>query len=523
MKKIVQLYKGILPAFGLTLGENDKIYVGGGELSPIVPIKIEDKNVFLPTEEFLKNSEYRDQVAFHPLIENTLKHPSQVLTLLQEALTTRLFISGQMIIKALLASCAKQKNGEEISSPKLLKYLSGNENSDEKTLSFFTHLISVIEKDQSKKLFSVYLKFGGKVAGEIVSRQCSITCPLLEALERAHAISTAKSGPVSVWGVEAPRKKDVELLINVIKSAFPLLEEHGYTRGSVNKLAPYCEALFNATFAINQDIVAAGCALAKQEPVVSVIDYLLADLAPLEELLGSTNEWDVYRNTIMKTAYNEGDGWNEARTGAVVKEEFKVVREGGEKTIAVDAPADTAAITKTIIANQVKRVPGTRQPLVTLPEEELAPLSRVSVRRGYGERGDEKRGYTLDDRDESGGRFEQRIPRKPRDMAIRDLEDARKELKDEIYDIERNGTRAERDELHLIERELEDIIEELRYRDRDRDRDRDSGRYEERRSSRRDRDDDRRGGGNRRPVPRAALSSRRDRDDDRPSRFSNRR
>ena len=520
MKKIVELYKGILPVFGLTVAENDKIYIGGGELKPITAPVIDGKNIFLPTDEFLKNSEFRDQVAFHPLAENSLKHPSQVLIMLQQALTTHLFISGQMIIKALLAVCAKQKKGESVSSPKLLKYLSGNEEADDKTVLFFNNLCTVIEDDHSKKIFSVYLKFGGKVKGVEVARQCSITSPLLDALERAQALSTAKSGPASVWGVEAPRKKDIELLVNVIKSAFPLLEEKGYTCGSSNKIAPYCEALFDSAFAINEAIVEATCALAKQEPVSSLATYLLVELTPIEELLGLVLEWDVYRNTIMKTAYNEGDGWNEAKTGAVVKEEYKVVREEGVVTQTIDAPADTHAITKTIIANQVKRVPGTRQPLVTLPESEMEPLARDGGRRRYGSRFEEKRGYSLDDRDRDrdGGRFEDRIGGKsqdPRDMSDRDLEDARKDLKDEIYDIDRNGTRSEREGLRDLERDLEDINAEIRYRDRN-DRDRD-------RPRRSNRDDDRDSGrryGSQRPIPRAVS----ERDGGRrSSRFGNRR
>lgn len=56
--------------------------------------------------------------------------------------------------------------------------------------------------------------------------------------------------------------------------------------------------------------------------------------------------------------------------------------------------------------------------------------------------------------------FEGRVARKrqdPRDMDDRDLEDLRKELKDEIYDIERNGTREERDSIRGLERELDDV------------------------------------------------------------------
>ncbi len=515
MKKVVELYKGILPAFGLTVDENDKIMVGGGELGSLIALKVDEKNVFLPTEEYLKNSEYRDQAAFHPLIENVLKQPSQMLVLLQQALTGHLYICSNTIIKSLLFACAKQKNGEEVSSPKLLKYLSGNEGCDEKTRQFFNNLIDVIEGDPSKKIFSVYLKFGGKVNGQEVSRQCSITSPLLEALERAQAMAVAKSGPISVWGVEAPRKKDIELLINVIKSAFPLIEEKGYTKGSVSKIAPYCESLFEATLAINEDIIEATKALSKQDPVTSLISYLLIDLEPLTELLGTTEEWDVYRNSIMKTAYNEGEGWNSAAnvggsSPQSKSEEYKVVREAvGEPN-----PADKVAITKVIIANQVKREPGTRQALVTLPEEEQGPLG--SANRSYNR--DRPRGFSRDDH-RSGDRFNNRRDNDPRDMTDRELDDHERWLSDEIRYIERNGTRDEKDSLRDLDEEMRIVRRELddrRYRDNRRYNDdrRDNGR----------RDNDRRyGNQSGRPVPRVVTERRDDRRDEPRGRFDNRR
>lgn len=489
MKKIVELYKGLLPAFGLTPDEVNKIWVGGGELGKLVPLSIDEKNIFLPTEEFLKNSDYRDQIAFHPLIENSLKQPSQMLVTLQQALTTHLYIASNTIIQAMLTACIKQKNGEDISSPRLLKYLAGNEGADEKTKTFFKGLLEIIEKDSSKKIFSVYLKFGGKVNGVEVARSCSITSPLLEALERAQAIGTAKTGPTSVWNVEAPRKKDIELLINVIKSSFPLLEEKGYTKGSVNKIAPYCEALFDATLTINRDIVEISKALAKQDPVNSLADYLLVDVTPIEELLATTSEWDMYRNTIMKTAYNEGTGWNTSRSNAGVADEYKVVKETVD-----DVPEDPVAITKTLIVNSVKRVPGTRQPLVTLPEEERASMEHSTIRPSA--RREINKGY---DRNESkgSGRFSNGRGYRnenPRDLSYNELADAIDDLKDHIRDIDRNGSRSEREGIRSLERDLDDLIEERRTRDR-----RNDDRYDNRNDSRRE---------ERRPVPRVTEERR---------------
>lgn len=522
MKKIVALYSGILPAFGLYVDETNKIHTGGGELGKQRALEIDGKNIYLPTEEFLKDSTFRDQIAFHPLIENVLKTPSQVLHILQQALTTRMYISGAFVIEALLGACVKQKKGEEISSPKLLKYLSGNENADDKTLLFFKNLIKMMEEDKSKKLFSVYLKFGGKWEGEEVSRICSVTSPLLDALERAHALSTAKSGPASVWGVEAPRKKDIELLINVIKSAFPKLEDKGYTRGTVNKIAPYCACLFETALLFNEDVLEITKALAKQEPVTSLITYLLVDLNPLQELISTTDEWDVYRNTIMKTAYNEGEKWNSEanKGGSAAVPDYQVVKETADRPI--EQPPQPA-ITKAIIANQVKRVPGTRQALVTLPEEEQGPLTRKRLSRFDGR--EERRGFEREDyhgrtsrfgdREERRGRgYDRRID--PRDMADRELEERERQLKNEIIDIDRHGTSSERAEIRYLEDDLADIRKEIDYRFRDsRDRDDRSRRsYDDR-----DRRDDRRYGQQRsnRPVPRVMENQRRGRgrDDDR--------
>lgn len=529
MKKVVELYKGMLPAFGLTSDETDKIFVGGGELGNCLALQIDSKNIYLPTEEYLKNSEYRDQIAFHPLMENILKQPSQMLHLLQRSLTQHLFAAGSTIIKALLSACAKQKNGEESSSPKLLKYLSGNEGADEKTKAFFEGLLDVIQKDPSKKIFSVYLKFGGKVNGVEVDRVCSITSPLLDALERAFAIGTAKAGPTKVWGVEAPRKKDIELLINVIKTAFPLIEEKGYTKGSVDKIAPYCDALFEAALAINQDILQAAQALAKQEPVTTMITYLLVDTNPLVEMLGTKSEWDVYRNSIMKTAYNEGEGWNtEANktTSTSEPEPYRVIRETATPE---EKPEVIAAITKTIVANQVKRIPGSRQPLVTLPEEERGPLTRTP-RSNYGnDHREERLGFEREEYIGASKRFEDRRSgydrRNPRDMSERELEDQETWLRDEIHYLDRNGTSEERRGIRDLEDDLRAIRREIEDR-RDRDRDRGYGRD-------RDYDDRDRGRGHgrqygtqsSRPIPRVVENQRgrgRGRDRDEPRRFASR-
>jgi hypothetical protein len=70
--------------------------MGGGELGECSPITIDNKHLYLPTEAFLKNSDLREQVAFHPLAEDTLKKRSPVLTAIQNGFNLRLYTSGKI-------------------------------------------------------------------------------------------------------------------------------------------------------------------------------------------------------------------------------------------------------------------------------------------------------------------------------------------------------------------------------------------------------------------------------------------
>lgn len=498
MKKVVELYKGILPAIGLTVGKDDQIFMGGGELGECGPVIIDNKKLYLPTDEFLKNSELRDQIAFHPLAEDILKKRSPVLTACQNGLNVRLYTSGVFLIEALLNACIKQKNGEEINNPRLLKYISGNEDCDEKVKVFFKKITEVIQKDTSKKLFNVYLRHGNET-NDGTSRQCVISSPLVHELERVASIGSTKPGGLSVWGVESPRKKDVELLANLIKSIFPGIENRTYSTGSNDKIAPYCDALFNALKPINEDIISAAKVLAKIEPVSSMIENLCIDLSAIDDILAMKEDYDILRNSIVKTAYNDGDGWNtQVRTPSSVDRPKTELPSHARHEPRQEKVEDPVAITKTIIANSVKPIPGTRQPLVTGVTEE--DYRTVQKPRRSSDRNSDYRGYDYPSRSSRSERENSRS--RPRISDFRDSRDA----EDAIYELEKTRRRLEDHRDYDALRDIEDDIREIRNildRLKDEERPRSRG-YDGRQSSR----DDRRG----RPRPRA-VDQYRDRDD----------
>lgn len=379
MKLVVQHYKDLLPSLGLYVGEDNIIRQGGGEMGKLADFFVGDNNnrreVYLPTDEALKDLSFKDKAAFHPLAENSLKRRSPMLTAIQTSLQTRLFTVGYLLITSLLHAAAAQKNGTlKSTAPDLLKFMVGLEDVTDDTGRFFAALAEKMgNKDPSRNLFNVYLKHGGQLKGEKYLRICSVTSPLVKALEEAQVRGAAKSGGLEVWGVTAKRKMDVGVLLRVIKTIFPLIETEGYTVGSNDKIAPYCDALFQSVQILNKDIRYATTHLAYVEPCKSAVDYLLVN----DDVINEMEDYAILKNQIILTAYNDGDGFasdgqrNElVDTLAMEPHKTKNSSFSGtyvEPAAPVKSPSYEYA---QHLIKPIQRIPGTRQALVEIPEEE---------------------------------------------------------------------------------------------------------------------------------------------------------
>lgn len=456
---------------GLTVGEQDVVAIGGGELGVIQPIEIDNKKVYLPTDEFLNGKDLKDSIAFHPLAEDILKKRSPMLTAIQNAFHWRLYTASVFLIEAVISACIKQRKGENITDPRMLRYLSSNEECDEKIMQFFRKLTEVVQADSSKKIFNVYLRHSSDNEGSL--RQCSITSPLLAELERVAAIGSTRPGGLDVWGVQSPRKKDVMILANLIKSIFPGIEDKTYSTASSNKIAPYCDALFRALLLINEDINKAAIALATISPVKEAVEYLCVDLAAVELMLDKSDEWDIYRNSIIKTAYNDGDGWErEVRNPNATEtksEPRRVVAENVDKRVKEEDPV---AITKAVINKSIRPIPGTRQPLITnITEDDYRTVKRSRPeedernRSYYGNRREERR-------DDSRGSSRRSIsytsinPRPSQYRTRREVEDDIYKLEDLRRDIRLDGDRRSLEDLDYDLETLDKILADFDYESR---------------------------------------------------------
>lgn len=493
MKLVVEHYNKLLPSLGLYAGDDNIIRMGGGELGKLAEFKVDGREVYLPTDEALTTSTFKEKVAFHPLAENVLKKRSHVLTAIQSSLQTRLFTVGYLLIESLLGAASAQKNGSlKTNAPDLLKFMSGLEDVTDDTSRFFSSLADRMKTNPSHTLFNVYLKHGGQIKGEKYLRICAISSPLVKALEDAQVRGAAKSGSIEVWGVTPKRKMDVGVLLRVIKTIFPFLETDGYTAGSNNKHAPYCDALLQSVQLLNKDIRYATQHLAYVEPCKSAIDYLIVN----DDVINEMDNFDVLRNGVLLTTYNDGDGYaSDDQRNELVD---KVTHSHPVKSYQTQAtyqqpttPELTTIENMKHLVNPIVRIPGTRQPILEIPEEayRTVPEQRRRYTGFQRELEPEVRGFSHPTQAAA-------IPQRNQNLRATDLE----------LQLDRALERAQ---------ELEDELRGRNSRrggfadDRDRDRGRDRygfssrDRYEDSYDSRRE---------PRRPIPRAAASSSRDRD-----------
>lgn len=528
MKKVVENYLKLLPFLGLTADEAGKISIGGGELGETKAFLVDEKEVFIPTQEFLKTSD-KSKVGFHPLAESVIMKPSPMLKAIQDAMNHRLNVVAIIFIESIIqASIAQKKNTLKSKDPNLMSILVGNEDCTADTLAFFKAIFAaILESGDGHKFIRVYFKNGGEIRDEKYTRICSISSPVLEQLERP--------GVKEIFGIAPKRKKDIQVLTHVIKTAFPGLDTKSYTRGSNDQYVPYMDALLQSLRVLTADINAVARDLKEVEPCASVLEYITTIPSDLEEF----EDYDILRNQVPPLAYNDGSGFltetDNRRVDLVEREETRPTPQPtstpsysiyDKPQVAHTQPTPVAS---TSMVQQLSRQPGTRQVLHAVDSStDVVQNDYVQTRRhedrtrnaGYGggrdrndrsRDDDRRRGYTSDrSRDDRGRDSRDRDrPRRPhiddyRD--IRDVEDDIVKVKREIKDLERDRCWKDAEDLERgILRDLYDIEDRMKDRGRDRRDDRD-----------RDRDRGRSGIYSSRPAPRGARNDRRDdRDRDR--------
>lgn len=235
--KIIPLYESMLKSVGLSADKDGFIEMKLGKGSKQVTVG--GKPLVLPIDAQLKNGDWSNRVAYHPLMENILKGESDVLSKMRSCANLKLnYVIGALTYEMLVLGASVDQHQKL--NPSQSEFLAITKNADDKTIQDFKSILEAMPAGSAKQAFvNIYLKRGGSVKGQKHSRVGIVSFPLYEELTRADYDKT-------VFGVKV-RVKDRPIFIGMMEYMFPrIAESEAFNFGSDSKVAPYVEAFMRA-------------------------------------------------------------------------------------------------------------------------------------------------------------------------------------------------------------------------------------------------------------------------------------
>lgn len=279
--ELTAIYRGILQSIGLEV--DDKGYVSFKIEDHNEPYLISKKRLVVPEYEILKNPDWKNNIAFHPMCENIVRQDSVVFKNLQSMINVSVDQTVGFLVSQIIDVCAdkdRHKSLNHIQSAVLEHF----PDADKTSFANWNKIEKVIGKENRYITFTTLRS--RELNGEKFPRVCNVGFEIIKALETAVETNT----PV-VYGVKL-RKKDMNGFLNIFRFIFkkPLIE---YSTGIRDMDAPSFNALIRSYAKVNNDIAKA---------------YRSLDL-PFE-----STEWSKHldkmvtlKGMIPALPYNEGD------------------------------------------------------------------------------------------------------------------------------------------------------------------------------------------------------------------------
>ncbi|MBE0438174.1 MAG: hypothetical protein IBX57_00210 [Gammaproteobacteria bacterium] len=233
VKDVIDFYEGLLGSMGVEADEN-------GLLSNVLnsdtklPFTVEGKRLALPTREVLRNADWDNYMAFHPLSENVYRGESKIIKALRAATVFRITSVISVLLIELTELAANQNKHKKL-TPRQSELLSCFDKPDKRTLVDFAKITDAISfPGTERRLCSLYIKRGGKLSGEGYSRVAIMSFPITDEFDNDDR---------SIFGVKL-RVKDFNSFVKLFNYILPYAgsnEEYSY--GSNSKEAPYFDSL----------------------------------------------------------------------------------------------------------------------------------------------------------------------------------------------------------------------------------------------------------------------------------------
>ena len=236
-KDTVDFYRALLEDLGMVIDDNGFAYFDFGE-NDKVPATVDDKHLFLPTPERLKNIDVENTIAFHPLCQNVLRVDSQVFMALKKYITVQLTTRLHRAILG-MSNLALDVGKHETLKPKQGEFLTHVTDYKKRTHTTLKQLLKQSNiDDHHKALLSLYVKKGGKVGDRQYSQACIVSFPLWDAIEESEG--------VQVFDSKFYSHKDKDAVMALLSYILP--DKGKYSMGSTSSVAPNLDALLKSFY-----------------------------------------------------------------------------------------------------------------------------------------------------------------------------------------------------------------------------------------------------------------------------------
>ena len=233
-----EYYRQVLTSFGLVI-EDDRVLTLTE--SGVEPVMCAGKQLVLPTQKMLSNTNWDKMIAFHPLCENIVRGPSEVIRLLSTVANVEANIRLADLIGNLVKLASDTTKHEKM-LPEQYQVLRILADADKKFLSFMFDekkgVMAQLNLGDMASTFSLIqfkLRRSTTLAGEEYKRACITSFPAIP-----------KEGSSKVFGVPG-RVKDVKMFADLMNFIFPDNDDVvTYSYGTGRKVAPYLGALLGA-------------------------------------------------------------------------------------------------------------------------------------------------------------------------------------------------------------------------------------------------------------------------------------
>jgi len=300
LEDLLGLYSGILKSLLINTTPEGIAYM---DLEGThIPVAIGEKTLILPTAMALKDANWNQYMAFHPLSENVYRSESVVLKKLKGLINQRLTsVISRLFIE--LTDLAADPESIDKLTPQQKEIFSLLPKANGKTSEKFAKVFNSLSISSKSRLINIYIKRGGKYRGEDYSQVAVTTFPVRDYFDNEDN---------TIFDINLGSKKDMSAFKALWNYILPLPEgdEEFYNHGSRSFVAPRFDALLHAYLKVAK----------KLNSVTWLFRKHLEDSTELminHEWEKQLEELAIYRDLVPALEGNNGDAGVEEQQKAV--------------------------------------------------------------------------------------------------------------------------------------------------------------------------------------------------------------